>query len=139
MTGNLTLGEFPPVSNEQWDEAVRRDLKGAVPKARIYYRAEDLRGLDYPDSAPGEFPYTRGTRGDNAWRIRTVVHDVAAARAALEAGADEICFVVGEQNIDEVLEALPHCCRSLRSRPARGRSVGGAGPQAHLQRRLGRL
>src|ERR1039457_1332803 len=29
------------------------------------------------------------------------------ASAALDAGADEICFVVGEQNIDEVLETLP--------------------------------
>ena len=107
MTENLTLAEFPPVSTEQWDEVVRRDLKGAAPKTKLYYRAEDLRGLEYLDSAPGEFPYTRGTRGNNAWRIRAVVHDAPAARAALDAGADEICFVVGEQNIDEVLETLP--------------------------------
>ncbi|HUE24119.1 MAG TPA: methylmalonyl-CoA mutase family protein [Bryobacteraceae bacterium] len=109
MTGNLTLAEFPPVSTEQWDEVVRKDLKGAAPKTRLYYRAEDLRGLGYLDSAPGEFPYTRGTRGDNAWRIRAVVHDVSAARAALAGGADEIGFVLGAQNIDEVLEALPRC------------------------------
>jgi methylmalonyl-CoA mutase len=109
MNDNLTLAEFPPVSTEQWDEVVRKDLKGAAPKTKLYYRAEDLRGLEYLDSAPGEFPYTRGTRGDNAWRIRAVVHDAAAARAALDAGADEICFVVGEQNIDEVLETLPRC------------------------------
>lgn len=105
----LTLAEFPPVSTEQWDEVVRKDLKGAAPKTKLYYRAEDLRGLEYLDSAPGEFPYTRGTRGDNAWRIREVVHDAAAARAALDAGADEICLVLGDQNIDEVLDALPAC------------------------------
>jgi len=109
MSENLTLAEFPPVSTAEWDEVVRKDLKGAAPKTKLYYRAEDLHGLEYLDSAPGEFPYTRGTRGDNAWRIRAVVRDAAAARAALDGGADEICFVVGEQNIDEVLEALPPC------------------------------
>jgi len=109
MSNSLTLAEFPPVSTEQWDEVVRKDLKGAAPKTKLYYRAEDLRGLEYLDSAPGEFPYIRGARADNAWRIREVVHDAAAAHAALDAGADEICFVLGEQNIDEVLEALPAC------------------------------
>jgi len=38
-----------------------------------------------------------------------VVHNAAAARAALDAGADEICLVLGVQNIDEVLEAIPPC------------------------------
>ena len=109
MTDNLTLAEFPPVSTAEWDDAIRKDLKGAAPKAKLYYRAEDLQGLEYLDSAPGVFPYTRGTRGDNAWKIRAVVHDAAAAQAALDAGADEICFVLGDQNIDDVLEALPPC------------------------------
>jgi len=109
MNQVLTLEEFPPVSTEQWDEVVRKDLKGAAPKSKLFYRAEDLRRLEYLDSAPGEFPYTRGTRGDNAWRIRAVVDGAPAARAALDAGADEICFVLGGQNIDEVLDALPPC------------------------------
>jgi len=107
MNPVLTLEEFPPVSTEQWDDAIRQDLKGAAPKTRLYYRAEDLRGLEYLDSAPGRFPYTRGTRGDNAWRIRAVVHDASAAQAALAGGADEICYVLGSQKIEEVLEALP--------------------------------
>jgi methylmalonyl-CoA mutase len=109
MTANLTLEEFPPVSTAEWDEVVRKDLKGAAPKTKLYYRAEDLAGLENLESAPGEFPYTRGTRSDNAWRIRAVVHDAAGARKALEAGADEICFVVGEQKIEEVLNSLPDC------------------------------
>jgi len=140
MTENLTLAEFPPVSTEQWEEVVRRDLKGAAPKTKLYYRAEDLRGLEGLDSAPGEFPYTRGTRGDNAWRTRAVVHDAAAARAVLDAGADEICFVVGEQNIDEVLEALPNCAvhfeagaraaEVLEALTNGGRALSGAGLQS---------
>jgi methylmalonyl-CoA mutase len=109
MTGDLTLSEFPPVSTEQWDEAVRKDLGGAAPKTRLYYCAEDLRGLEYLDSAPGEFPYTRGTRTENQWKIREVVHDPDAAQAALDAGADEICLVLGDLNIYEVLDALPAC------------------------------
>jgi methylmalonyl-CoA mutase len=136
MSQVLTLEEFPPVSTEQWDEVVRKDLKGAAPKTRLYYRAEDLRGLEYLDSAPGEFPYTRGTRGDNAWRIRAVVHDTAAAKAVLDAGADEICFVLGEQNIDEVLGALPPCAvhfeaadraAELLEKLIGGRALAGAG------------
>jgi methylmalonyl-CoA mutase len=107
MTDNLTLAEFPPISTAEWDDVVRKDSKGAAPKTRLYYRAEDLQGLEYLDSTPGQFPYTRGTRGDNEWKIREVVRDAAAAKAALEAGADEICFVVGEQAIDEVLDSLP--------------------------------
>jgi methylmalonyl-CoA mutase len=109
MSDSLTLTEFPPVSTEQWDQVVLKDLKGAAPKTRLYYRAEDLHGLEYLDSAPGEFPYTRGRRGDNAWRIRVVVDEAAAAQAALDAGADEVCFVLGKQSIDEVLRALPRC------------------------------
>jgi methylmalonyl-CoA mutase len=109
MSHDLTLEEFPPVSTEQWDEVVRKDLKGAAPKTKLYYRAEDLRGLEYLDSAPGKFPYTRGTRRENEWSIRAVVHDVAEARAALDAGAEEICLVVGRQNIGQVLETLPAC------------------------------
>jgi methylmalonyl-CoA mutase len=38
-----------------------------------------------------------------------LVHDVTAAQAALDAGAEEICFVLGDQTIDDVLEALPRC------------------------------
>jgi methylmalonyl-CoA mutase len=124
MSENLTLAEFPPVSTAEWDEAVRKDLNGAVPKTKLFYRAEDLRGLEYLDSAPGEFPYTRGTRGDNAWRIRAVAHDAAAAQAALDAGADEICLVPGGQNIDEVLEALPDCAVHFEAGEPAARLVG---------------
>jgi methylmalonyl-CoA mutase len=107
MTVALTLTEFPPVRTEQWNEAIRKDLKGAAPKQKLYYRAEDVRGLEYLDGAPGEFPYTRGTRDGNAWRIREVISYAAQARAALDAGADEIGFVLGGRQIGEVLDELP--------------------------------
>ena len=109
MSPELTLEEFPPVSTEQWDAVVRTDSKGAAPKSRIYYRAEDLKGLEYLDAAPGSFPYTRGAHADNAWRIRVAAGDPAEARAAQQAGAEEIAFVLGSQNIDQVLALLPAC------------------------------
>ncbi|HXM43565.1 MAG TPA: methylmalonyl-CoA mutase family protein [Bryobacteraceae bacterium] len=109
MSDSLTLAEFPPVSTADWDAVVLKDQKGAAPKTKLFYRAEDLNGLEYLHSTPGEFPYTRGTRGENKWKIREVVHDPAEAQAALDAGADEICIVVGERDIDEVLETLPAC------------------------------
>lgn len=103
--------EFPPVETAQWEEAIRKDLKGADYDKRLvwqtragltiqpYYRREHLEGLDYLlNAVPGEFPYVRGTRATNDWGIREEIDaaDVAeantAAKKALAAGAGEICF-----------------------------------------------
>jgi methylmalonyl-CoA mutase len=47
MSDVLTSAEFPPVSTAQWEEAIRKALKGAVPAHKLFYRAEDLPGLEY--------------------------------------------------------------------------------------------
>ena len=104
------LSEFPPVSSEAWEQAIREDLKGADDAEKLiwrspegvdvkpYYRAEDLAGLEFLQSAPGEFPYVRGTRTAGGWRIREHVDAVdpeeanSAARCAVSAGAEEIAF-----------------------------------------------
>jgi methylmalonyl-CoA mutase len=104
------LAEFSPISTAEWEDAIRRDLKGQDYAKRLvwqtddgiavkpYYRREDLEGLDSLDLAPGDFPYTRGAARSNDWRIREEIEerDVtaanAAARAALDSGADEILF-----------------------------------------------
>lgn len=129
MNVPLALEEFPPVSTAEWDAAILKDQKGQAPKNRIYYRAEDLAGLDYLDAPPGEFPYTRGARGDNEWSIREVVHDVQSAQAALAAGAEEICLQVGDQDLDEMLAALPACPVHFEA---------GARAEELLQRLIGR-
>jgi len=112
MSSAKFLEEFPPISTEKWQEAVVKDLKGADYAKRLiwqtdeqipvkpFYRSDDLAGLQHLDSAPGEFPYTRGTRVSNAWRIRERIEstDIGEARQrALEAlaGADEVEFVIG--------------------------------------------
>ena len=77
------FNEFPPVSTESWEEKIKTDLKGADYDKKLiwktdegfpvkpYYRHEDLIGLEYLQSLPGETPYVRGNRKDhNQWIIR---------------------------------------------------------------------
>lgn len=76
------FAEFPPVSTPQWEEVITKDLKGADYEKKLvwktqegfavrpYYRAEDLKDLKHLNSAPGEFPFVRGTRTDNNWLVR---------------------------------------------------------------------
>ncbi len=101
MEDNKLFSEFPPVSTEKWEEVIKKDLKGADYEKKLvwrtiegfkvkpYYRAEDLEGLEYLDSNPGQEPYTRGKHtADNVWEVRQDIHvaDPAEAnRIALDA------------------------------------------------------
>jgi methylmalonyl-CoA mutase len=109
MTTNL-LREFPPVSTETWEAVIRKDLKSADYAKELiwqtdeglavkpYYRAEDIAGLEFLDTAPGDFPYMRGTRSTGGWRIREEVDESDPGKAnraalyAVAAGAEEIAF-----------------------------------------------
>lgn len=103
--------EFPPVSTEQWEAVIEKDLKGADYNKKLvwktaegfqvkpYYRAEDLKNNELADSKPGTFPYVRGTKEEgNAWKIcqDIIVGDFKEAnRRALEAvsrGVEAISF-----------------------------------------------
>ena len=104
------FAEFPPVPTEKWEEVITADLKGAdyerklvwrTPEGfnvRPYYRAENLEGLKFLASEPGEFPYVRGTRCDNVWRVHqslTVKCPEAANAEALkllDSGVDSLGF-----------------------------------------------
>ena len=101
MEDNKLFTEFPPVSTEKWEEVINKDLKGADYDKKLvwhtiegfnvkpYYRAEDLEGLEYLDSNPGQVPYTRGKHtSDNVWEVRQDIHisdPVEANRVALDA------------------------------------------------------
>jgi methylmalonyl-CoA mutase len=105
------LAEFPPVSTEAWEAAIQKDLKGADYAKRLhwqtdegitvkpYYRSEDLRGREFLGTAPGQFPYTRGTNASANWKIREEIEVAGiaeanqSARRAIAKGADEIAFV----------------------------------------------
>jgi methylmalonyl-CoA mutase len=88
------FNEFPPVSTEKWEEVIQKDLKGADYEKKLvwrtlegfkvppYYRGEDLKGKEYLDSLPGEFPYTRGNNpNSNDWEIRQDVDVVDLKKA----------------------------------------------------------
>jgi len=104
--------EFPSVSTETWESQIRTDLKGKDYdktliwstnegiKVRPYYRDENLSGLEFVDTLPGQFPYVRGNhKTGNNWLVRQeidVAELAAANRKALEVlskGVTSIGFV----------------------------------------------
>lgn len=110
MAEKKLFEQFPPVSTEQWNEAIIKDLKGADYAKKMiwqspdglavkpYYRAEDLQGLEYLSAAPGAFPYSRSTHATGGWRIRETIEEATISQAnqealtAVKAGAEEIAF-----------------------------------------------
>lgn len=90
------LAEFPAISSKAWKEKIVADLKGADFDKKLvwrtsegfnvqpYYRQEDLKGLKTTVSAPGQFPYVRGTKTNNEWAIR---QNICATKNARKANA----------------------------------------------------
>ncbi len=118
------FSEFPPVTTEEWMEKITVDLKGADFEKKLvwrtnegfkvqpFYREEDLKGLD-TDTKPGEFPYVRGIKACNEWKVRQIVCAKDPKKAngkaldILNKGVDSICFAIGENLLDEkALEVL---------------------------------
>ncbi|MFR9651004.1 MAG: methylmalonyl-CoA mutase family protein [Rikenellaceae bacterium] len=119
------FAEFPAISTEQWEEVIVKDLKGADYERKLvwksaegvnvrpYYRAEDLQGLQFLSSKAGDFPYVRGTRARNNWRVHQSIEITTAAEANAEAlellmkGVNSIGFIIGEQGLSaEELDTL---------------------------------
>ena len=79
---NKLFTEFPPVSTEQWDEVIIKDLKGGDYEKKLvwkthegfavrpYYRAENLKDIKFLGTLPGEFPFVRGNCASNEWLTR---------------------------------------------------------------------
>lgn len=107
------MTEFPPVTTREWEEVIAKDLKGADRTKKLvwrtmegfsvepYYRAENLSELKHLGTAPGEFPYVRGVKAGNEWRVRQTIEvgdDVKAANAqahdVLMKGVDSLGFVI---------------------------------------------
>ena len=114
-TEEKLFSQFPPVTTEQWEAAIMADLKGADYQKKLvwkttegfnvrpYYRAEDLKGIEYLGKKSGEFPYVRGNKCNNQWRIHETICVKDAAEAnrfalhAIEAGAESIGFDLPEK------------------------------------------
>jgi len=109
------LSEFPSISSAAWEEQINIDLKGKDYEksliwktsegfnVRPYYRAENIIGLDFPESLPGQFPYVRGKNASgNNWLVRqdiVVDEPVSANKKALDVlnkGVTSLGFVFRE-------------------------------------------
>ena len=85
--------QFAPVTPEEWRAKAEVDLKGAdFEKKMVWrtnegfsaqplYRSVDIADLKQTKSLPGEFPYVRGTRYNNDWKVRQNI-DVDVVQAA---------------------------------------------------------
>ena len=117
--------EFKPVSTEEWEEAIRKDLKGADYEKKLvwqspegfkvmpYYREEDLEGIPFIHSLPGIFPYVRGNRKfDNTWKIRQDISvdrnnfesSLQKAKTIIQKGVNSIGFRIAEEFLMEYPE-----------------------------------
>ena len=93
------FSEFPPVSTEEWMAKITADLKGAPFDKKLiwktgegfdvqpFYRKEDIEEMKTAASMPGEFPYVRGTKNDNNWKVRQNM-DVTDFKAANQQALD---------------------------------------------------
>ena len=123
------FSEFAPVSTEEWMAKITADLKGVPFEKKLvwktgegfnvnpFYRAEDIEGLKTTESLPGEFPYVRGTKKDNDWRVRQNI-EVCCFKGAnekaldlLTKGVTSLGFIikgdeVNEENIATLLEGI---------------------------------
>ena len=121
--------EFPPVPTEKWEEVITADLKGADYERKLvwrtgegfnvrpYYRAENLEGIRFLGSQAGEFPYVRGTRSHNRWRVHQTV-EVKCPREAnaealklLNSGVDSLGFSIAKEGftaeeLDQLLAGI---------------------------------
>lgn len=105
--------DFPPVSTEQWEEVINKDLKGADYDRRLvwkslegfnvqpYYRAEHLKDIKNTKVQPGDFPYVRGVNTEtNSWLVRQDFDATNAGQAnkkaveGLERGLNSVGFVI---------------------------------------------
>ncbi|MCD4664035.1 MAG: acyl-CoA mutase large subunit family protein [Bacteroidales bacterium] len=80
---NKLFPEFSPISTEQWEDKINKDLKGADYNKKLvwktiegfdvkpYYRSDDLKNIGLPDVFPDELPFVRGNKkNSNDWYIR---------------------------------------------------------------------
>lgn len=98
MTEKL-FEEFPPVSTQEWEALIEKDLKGADYQKKLvwkplegftvqpYYREEDITELPHLQVDPGRFPFVRGNKENNDW----IIHQTFMAKGRLiEANAEAV-------------------------------------------------
>ena len=124
------FSEFAPVTTEEWMAKITADLKGAPFEKKLvwktgegfnvnpFYRAEDIEGLKTTESLPGEFPYVRGTKKDNDWKVRQNIEVTCFKEAnekaldLLTKGVTSLGFIIkgDEVNAENIATLLNGIC-----------------------------
>jgi len=118
------FSEFPPVATSDWENRIQADLKGADYAKKLiwntedgfavkpYYRADDLKGLEYIEMLKEQNPYIFNCNRQGGWLIRQDIHtaDITGAnRCALEAikgGAEAVGFNAENISAHDHMKAL---------------------------------
>ena len=127
---NSLFNEFPPVTTQQWEAKIIKDLKGKPYEKLIrktaegfqikpFYREEDLSNIPYLHNRPGTFPFVRGkNRTKNRWLVRQdiKVNDIYKANVkALDIrmrGVDALGFIFrkglnpDEKDLENLMENI---------------------------------
>lgn len=109
--------EFPPISTEEWEKVIKRDLKGADYKEKLrwqtsegieplpFYRRQDLSDVDRTDPIPKKYTH----RNANHWEVRTPVmaNNITEAnqksRSILQRGAQALSFKLSVRRTEGAL------------------------------------
>ena len=104
------FNEFPKTSTQDWKKIIEKDLKGSDYNKLIwrtnedldfepFYRLEDIKNIKYiSESIPGVFPYYRGDKTNNNWKItqEIFVSDIIDAnrksKEFIDGGAESLIF-----------------------------------------------
>jgi methylmalonyl-CoA mutase len=120
------FNEFPPISTQEWEQVIQKDLKGADYAKKLiwkspegipvkpYYRSEDLDKLKSSEFNPMDFGFVKATDGRaNSWLIRQDIEitdfDQAREKALwfISRGVQSIGFNIEEPHtIEEVRDFL---------------------------------
>lgn len=123
---DFLFSEFPPISTKEWEDVINTDLKGADYKKRLvwksnegfnvnpYYREENINELDFLNTLPNEFPYTRGYDSkSNNWQIRqnfltgNITERNALAIEAINNGVEAVGLYFGDvKNLGDIKSLL---------------------------------
>ncbi|MCL2416468.1 MAG: methylmalonyl-CoA mutase family protein [Bacteroidales bacterium] len=125
MNNEKLFSEFPPVTTQQWEDVIIKDLKGADYEKRLvwktpegfkvkpYYREEDLKNLTYLQTSPAEFPFVRGNSDkNNDWEIRQDICQKELSKIntiavdAVKRGAQSVGLIVKNVKSEKDFEVL---------------------------------
>jgi len=125
------FSDFPPVTTREWEDVIQKDLKGADYEKKLvwktnegfqvkpYYRSESLKKVDFLNTLPGKFPFTRGNKNENnQWHIRQdiVVDDIKKAnKKALEIlmkGVTSLGFIL-DPKFEPTIDDIEKLCENI--------------------------